>query len=282
MPPRPATSAGLPATSCWSRTEPGSSCGTRIVTGIPRQVVWLSLGSRGHSVSGGSGGRLTLASFVAAARPLGRQQRRGGPFWMGGRTRSSQPVSGRSVSRIRGRRRRTGTRLTASAPLPHNHTAGHAMAAVVVVLGELTTNVSGSRSIVGFESESAPVHVNRLLVDEVSDPDLAAPCPEREDDGSCPVRTGDIIPDFAVDRSDDGTRAATCTRCGWTPGSTTPTTTTSVLARARPTAARSWSAAGGGRPDAVAGVDAFTATVDVDATGRDRGQLLRLPQRRAR
>jgi hypothetical protein len=51
------------------------------------------------------------------------------------------------------------------------------------------------------------VHVNRLLVDEVSDPDLAAPCPEREDDGSCPVRNcGDIIPDFALDRSDEHTR----------------------------------------------------------------------------
>ena len=61
-------------------------------------------------------------------------------------------------------------------------------------------------------------------------------------------------------------RAATSTRSGWTPGSTTPTTTTSCC-RARPTGA-----AAGTRPVVVdhtpEGVDAFTATVDVDGTGR--------------
>ena len=75
--------------------------------------------------------------------------------------------------------------------------------------------------------------VNRLLSDEVTDPD----------DGH-DVRTGDILPDWAwIDRSNGGTS----TSCGWTPASTTPTTTTSC-SRARPTAAspgapRSWSTA---------------------------------------
>lgn len=47
------------------------------------------------------------------------------------------------------------------------------------------------------QSCSAPNHVNSLLVREVTDPDPAAACPDPAEAGGCPVRTGDIIPDFA-------------------------------------------------------------------------------------
>jgi hypothetical protein len=61
-------------------------------------------------------------------------------------------------------------------------------------------NVEIIRSTDKGQTWSAPVHVDWLLVDQVSDPDVAADCPARDADGTCPVRTGDIIPDFAVDR----------------------------------------------------------------------------------
>ena len=49
--------------------------------------------------------------------------------------------------------------------------------------------------------ESKPTIVNSLQTVGVVDPDPDAPCPDPDSQGACPVRTGDIIPDFAVDRS---------------------------------------------------------------------------------
>ena len=62
-------------------------------------------------------------------------------------------------------------------------------------------NVEVIRSTDKGQTWSAPVHVDRLLVADVRDPDPTAPCPEPGRVGGCPVRTGDVIPDFAVDRS---------------------------------------------------------------------------------
>ena len=49
--------------------------------------------------------------------------------------------------------------------------------------------------------DSKPTIVNSLQTVGVVDPDPNAPCPDPESQGACPVRTGDIIPDFAVDRT---------------------------------------------------------------------------------
>ena len=116
------------------------------------------------------------------------------------------------------------------------------------------------------ETWSSPVHVNRLLVDEVADPDLAAPCPDRDADGTCPVRTGDIIPDFAVDRStNEDTRGNVY--AVWMDTRFNDPDHNDILLSRSTTGGTSWEA-----PVVVdhtpAGVDAFTATVDVDGTGR--------------
>jgi hypothetical protein len=66
---------------------------------------------------------------------------------------------------------------------------------------------------------SRAIFVNRLLVDEVTDPDTGAD-----------VRTGDILPDWAVDRSSNPATRGNVTWSGWTGDSTIPTTTTSCSA----------------------------------------------------
>ena len=86
-------------------------------------------------------------------------------------------------------------------------------------------NVALLRSTDKGVTWSDVIVVNRLLSDEVTDPD----------DGH-DVRTGDILPDWAVDRSSNPPRAAISTWSGWTRASTTPTTTTSC-SPARATAA---------------------------------------------
>ena len=77
-------------------------------------------------------------------------------------------------------------------------------------------NVALLRSTDKGVTWSDAIVVNRLLSDEVADPD----------DGH-DVRTGDILPDWAVDRARTPLPAATSTSSGWTRASTTPTTTTS-------------------------------------------------------
>jgi hypothetical protein len=72
------------------------------------------------------------------------------------------------------------------------------------VLGELTTNVSRPRSIVGFYLVGTGARQPPSRRRGLRPPPGA--CPEREDDGSCPLRTVDIIPDFALDRSDEHPR----------------------------------------------------------------------------
>jgi hypothetical protein len=49
--------------------------------------------------------------------------------------------------------------------------------------------------------DSKPTIVNSLQTVGVVDPDPNAPCPDPSAQGACPIRTGDIIPDFAVDQS---------------------------------------------------------------------------------
>jgi hypothetical protein len=49
--------------------------------------------------------------------------------------------------------------------------------------------------------EKKPTIVSSLQTVGVVDPDPNAPCPDPDAQGECDVRTGDIIPDFAVDRS---------------------------------------------------------------------------------
>ncbi|MFL5890054.1 MAG: exo-alpha-sialidase [Solirubrobacteraceae bacterium] len=49
--------------------------------------------------------------------------------------------------------------------------------------------------------EKKPTIVSSLQTVGVVDPDPNAPCPDPDAQGACEVRTGDIIPDFAVDRS---------------------------------------------------------------------------------
>ena len=116
-------------------------------------------------------------------------------------------------------------------------------------------NVALMRSPDKGTSWSGVINVNRLLVDEVQDPD----------DGH-DVRTGDILPDWAVDRSSNpGTRGNVYvvwmdTRFN------DPDHNDILLARSR-NGGLTWD------PPVVAdhaprGVDAFTAMVDVDSTGR--------------
>ena len=127
-------------------------------------------------------------------------------------------------------------------------------------------NVEVMRSPDKGETWSAPVHVDRLLVDEVADPDVAAPCPDRDADGTCPVRTGDIIPDFAVDR---GTNLATRGNlyAVWMDTRFNDPDHNDILLSRSTNGGTSWE-----EPVIVdqtpEGVDAFTATVDVDGTGR--------------
>jgi hypothetical protein len=127
-------------------------------------------------------------------------------------------------------------------------------------------NVEVIRSTDKGQTWSAPIHVNRLLVADVTDPDPSAPCPDPAETGACPVRTGDIIPDFAVDRSTNavtrGNLYAVWMDSRYQGGAHNDI----VLARST-NGGLSW-----GDPVVVdhtpAGVDAFTATVDVDGTGR--------------
>jgi hypothetical protein len=116
------------------------------------------------------------------------------------------------------------------------------------------------------ETWTGPVHVDRLLVDEVEDPEDANPCPERNPDGSCPVRTGDIIPDFAVDRSSNPATNGNLYAVWMDTRFNDPDHNDILLSRSV-NGGTSWDA-----PVVVdqtpTGVDAFTAAVDVDGTGR--------------
>jgi hypothetical protein len=133
--------------------------------------------------------------------------------------------------------------------------------------GQRGFNVEIMRSTDKGETWSVPVHVSRLGVDEVADPEIAHPCPgDRESDGTCAVRTGDIIPDFAVDRgSNQATRGNLY--AVWMDTRFNDSDHNDILLSRSTTGGVSWSAPVevDHAPD---GVDAFTATVDVDATGR--------------
>jgi hypothetical protein len=127
-------------------------------------------------------------------------------------------------------------------------------------------NVEVLRSADKGETWSGPFHVDRLLVDEVADPDVAAPCPDRDPDGTCPVRTGDIIPDFAVDRSGNEETDGNLYAVWMDTRFNDPDHNDILLARST-NGGTSWE-----EPVVVdhtpEGVDAFTAMVDVDGTGR--------------
>lgn len=116
---------------------------------------------------------------------------------------------------------------------------------------------------------SAPVHINRLLVDQVSDPDVAGPCPARDADGTCPVRTGDIIPDFAVDRSTNPVTRGNLYAV-WMDARFTDGGHDDILLSRSLNGGSTWN------PPVVvdrapAGTDAFTAAVDIDGSGRVAG-----------
>src|SRR5215217_2278875 len=117
------------------------------------------------------------------------------------------------------------------------------------------------------ETWSAPVHVSRLGVDEVADPEIAHPCPgDRESDGTCAVRTGDIIPDFAVDRSSNQATRGNLYAV-WMDTRFNDSDHNDIVLSRSTNGGLSWS-----NPVVVdrtpEGVDAFTAMVDVDAAGR--------------
>jgi hypothetical protein len=127
-------------------------------------------------------------------------------------------------------------------------------------------NVELMRSPDKGETWSAPVHIDRLLVDEVEDPEEAVPCPDADDTGGCDVRTGDIIPDFAVDRSSNMATRGNLYAVWMDTRFNDPDHNDILLAR---------STDGGVNWDAPVvvdqtptGIDAFTATVDVDGAGR--------------
>jgi hypothetical protein len=102
---------------------------------------------------------------------------------------------------------------------------------------------------------SDDIFVNRLLVDEVTDPD----------DGH-DVRTGDILPDWAVDRSSNAATRGNVYVVWMDRRFNDPDHDDILLARSR-TGGLTWEA-----PVVVdkapRGVDAFTAMVDVDSQGR--------------
>ncbi len=99
------------------------------------------------------------------------------------------------------------------------------------------------------------INVNRLLVDEVADPD----------DGH-DVRTGDILPDWAVDRSSNPATRGNVYVVWMDTRFNDPDHNDILLARSR-NGGLTWDA-----PvvadHAPRGVDAFTAMVDVDSSGR--------------
>jgi hypothetical protein len=127
-------------------------------------------------------------------------------------------------------------------------------------------NVEVLRSSDKGETWSGPIHVDRLLVDEVEDPEEAAPCPDPDDTGGCDVRTGDIIPDFAVDRSSNLATRGNLYAVWMDTRFNDPDHNDILLARSTD-GGDSWDA-----PVVVdqtpEGVDAFTAAVDVDGAGR--------------
>lgn len=127
-------------------------------------------------------------------------------------------------------------------------------------------NVEIIRSADQGQTWSAPIHINRLLVSEVTDPEAGASCPNPAEAGACPVRTGDIIPDFAVDRSSNPKTRGNLYAV-WMDARFNDGTHDDIVLSRSTDGGRSWS-----EPVVVdktpRGVDAFTAAVDVDATGR--------------
>jgi hypothetical protein len=116
-------------------------------------------------------------------------------------------------------------------------------------------NVALVRSTDKGVTWSDDINVNRLLVDEVTD----------ADDGH-DVRTGDILPDWAVDRSTNASTRGNVYVVWMDRRFNDPDHDDILLARSR-NGGLTWDA-----PVVVdrtpRGVDAFTAMVDVDATGR--------------
>jgi hypothetical protein len=110
-----------------------------------------------------------------------------------------------------------------------------------------------------------PIFVNRLLVDEVEDPEPSVPCPDPEDTGGCDVRTGDIIPDFAVDHGSDPDTRGNAYAVWMDTRFNDPDHNDILLSRSTD-GGRNWDA-----PVIVdqtpEGVDAFTAMVDVSEDG---------------
>ena len=127
-------------------------------------------------------------------------------------------------------------------------------------------NVEVIRSTDKGQTWSAPIHVNSLLVADVTDPDPAASCPDPAQVGDCPVRTGDIIPDFAVDRSSNPATRGNLYAV-WMDARFNGGVHNDILLARSTNGGRNWD-----QPVVVdhtpLGVDAFTAAVDVDGAGR--------------